>query len=91
MERLQYDALRKATGGVRGARRETIREIAAVEDVDTFAESACGRFLARSMCDPVRAGTPEEDGFEGDPSLGGVCWKGELKECDLGLKGCREA
>ena len=48
MERLQYDALWKCTVGVKGARRETVREIAAVEDVDTFAEAACGRFLVQA-------------------------------------------
>ena len=49
-----------------------------MEDVETFARAAAGRFLARRMCDPVRAGVAAAD----DPvlvgkralSLGGACW-----------------
>ena len=53
----------------------TSRGVAAVEDVETFARAAAGRFLARTMCDPVRtvvvgAGDPVLEG-KGELSLGG--------------------
>ena len=57
MEKLQYEALKKCTGAVSGASRKLVREIAAVEDVETFAKASCGRFAARTMSDPRRVGT----------------------------------
>ena len=43
------------------------------------------------MCDPVRIAVPEDEEFEGDPSLGGTSWKGEVEECVLGLQKCTDA
>ena len=39
MRKLQYAALRKCTGAVMGARKESVDEIAAVESVETFLTS----------------------------------------------------
>ena len=77
MESLQYAALRKCTRAVIGSRKTLVRGVAAVEDVETFARAAAGRFLARTMCDPVRtvvvgAGDPVLEG-KGELSLGGAC------------------
>ena len=91
MESLQYAALRKCTGAVLGSRRTLVRGVAAVEDVETFASAAAGRFLAHTMCDPVRAAVAGAE----DPvlagvgmlSLGGACWHGEVVVADLGLRG----
>ena len=89
MEKLQYAALRKCTGAVVGARKEYVRKMAAVEGVETFARAAAGRFLARTMCDPVRAGVAESRvvvvAGAGELSLGGGCWKGEVAVVDLGV------
>ena len=71
MEKLQYAALRKCTGAVVVARKEYVRKIAAVEGLETFARAAACRFLAQTMCDPVRAGVAEN----GDVVMAGV---GEL-------------
>ena len=38
-----------------------VRGVAAVEDVKTFAKAAAGCFLARTMCDPARAGVVAAD------------------------------
>ena len=54
-----------------------------------FARASVGRFLARTMCDPLRAGVAEC----GDPgligveslSLGGPCGGGEVTTVDLGF------
>ena len=59
--------------------------------METFARAAAGRFLARTICDPVRAGVAAAD----DPvlvgggvlSLGGACWRGAVEVVDLGLGG----
>ena len=77
MESLQYAALRKCTGTVLGSRKTLVPGVAAVEDVETFARAATGRFLARTMCNPIRAGVaaaddPLLDG-KGSLSLGGDC------------------
>ena len=89
MEKLQYAALRKCTGAVVGARMEYVRKVAAVEGVETFARAAAGRFLARTMCDPDRAGVAENGDTvmagAGELSLGGSCWKGEVAVVDLGV------
>ena len=97
MEKLQYAALRKCTGAVLGARKSLVRGLAAVEDVETFARAAAGRFLAWTLCDPVRAGVattddPVMDG-RGELSLGGACWRGKVEVVDLGLSGdsCKPA
>ena len=36
MEKLQYAALRKCTGAVVGARKESVRKVAALESVEVF-------------------------------------------------------
>lgn len=41
-------------GGV-VARKECVQKIAAVGSVEMFARASAGRFLARTMCDPLRA------------------------------------
>ena len=80
MEKLQYAALRKCAGAVVGARKEYVRKVAAVEGVETFVPTAAGRFLARTLCDPVRVGVAENGDVvtqgAGGLSLGGSCWKG---------------
>ena len=53
MERLQYQALKKATGAVQGSSMEKVDKIAGVEDVDTIMKAAQARFDARSMADPA--------------------------------------
>lgn len=52
METLQYAALRKCTGALTGARRESVRKVAAVEGMEMIVHAAAGPFLARSMCEP---------------------------------------
>ena len=56
MTLLQNAAMRKALGAVKGSSGRKANAIAAVEDVETFAKAATGRFLARTLCDPPRAG-----------------------------------
>ena len=62
-----------------------------MEDVETFARAAAGRFLARTMCDPIRAGVAAADdqllAGVGTLSLGGACWRGGVDVVDLGLDG----
>ena len=89
MEKLQYAALRKCTGAVVGVRKESVRNVAAVESVEVFARASARRFLARSMCDPSRAGVAEDvdsamEGM-GDLSSGGPSWKGEVVVIDVGV------
>ena len=85
MGKLQYQALRKCTGAVVGAEKVLVRQIAAVEDMETFAEAAQGRFLARAISDPGRAGVPDPPrGIDGELSLGGTCWRGSIEVVDLG-------
>ena len=80
IESLQYAALRKCTGAVLGSRKMLVRKVAAVEDVEMFARTVAGRFLARIMCDPVRAGVVAVDdlvlGGKRELSLGGACCRG---------------
>ena len=87
MEKLQYTALRKCTGTVVGARKEYVKKIAAVEGVETFARVAAGRFLARTICDPSRAGVAEGGDAvmarAGELSLGGSCGRGAVEMVDL--------
>ena len=87
MESLQYNALRKCTGAVVGAERSLVSKVAGVEGVECFAEGACGRFLARTMADPERAGVAEVPlplvGC-GELSLGRRCWGGVIEMVDIG-------
>ena len=91
MEALQYVALRKCTGAVLGSRKTLVQGMAAVEDVETFARVAAGRFLARTLCDPVRGGVAVADdpvlAGKGALSLGGACWRGPVEIVNLGLSG----
>ena len=96
MERLQYGALQKCTGPVVGARRESVRKVAAIESVQLFVRTTTGRYLARLMCDSSRAGVAEDidSAMEEmwDLSLGGLYWKGEFVVIDVevGLGGTKE-
>ena len=56
IRRLQYAALRKCTGAVMGARKESVDKIAAVESVETFLISMQDRFVARAIGDPRGVG-----------------------------------
>ena len=77
MTRLQNAALRKVTGAVRGSSGSKVEAIAAVEDVETFARASAGRFLARTMCDPGRAGAGSVDGRQcgWEAVWMGGCWR----------------
>ena len=63
-----------------------VQGVAAVEDVITFARAVAGRFLARTMCDLVRAGLGAADdpvlAGQGALSLGGACWRGVVEVVD---------
>ena len=91
MGSLQYAALRKCTRAVLGSQKTLVRGVAAVEDVETFASAAAGRFLARRMCNPVRAGVAMADDpvleGKGALSLGGPCWHRVVEVVDLRLGG----
>ena len=87
MSLLQNAALRKTLNAVKGSSGEKISAVATVESVQVFAEVATGRFLARTMFDPLRAGIGQvERGLEdtGSLSLGGSYWEGEINVVDLG-------
>ena len=56
MERLQYQALKKATGAVQGSSIEKVDKIAGVEDVDIIMKSAQTRFVARSIANSTGVG-----------------------------------
>ena len=56
MTLLQNAAMRETLGAVKGSSGRKANAIAAVEDLETFARAAAGRFLARTLCDPPRAG-----------------------------------
>ena len=84
---LQNAARRKALGAVKGSSGRKANAIAAVEDVETFAKAATGRFLARTLCDPPRAGigvVGEGITGKGTLSFGGTCWRGSVDLVDLG-------
>ena len=89
MELLQYAPLQKCNGAVLASRKSLVQGVAAVESIETFARAAAGRFITRTLCDPVRAGVAAAD----DPllvglgalSLGGSCWRGVVEVVDLGL------
>ena len=76
MTLLQNAALRKTLGALKGSSGRTANAIAAVEDVVTFARAASGRFLARTLCEPLRAGiglVDERIAGQGRLSLVGDC------------------
>ena len=70
-----------------GAERTLVNMVAGVESMETFAEVACWRFLARTMAYPKRAGVAEIPlplvGC-GELSLGGKCWRGVIEVVDVG-------
>ena len=87
MTLLQNVAMRKTLGVVKGSSGRKTVAIAAVEDVETFARAATGRFLARTLCDPPRAGIGVVDkGIAGKGQLPyeGECWHGHVDVVDLG-------
>ena len=87
MTLLQNAAMRKALGAVKGTSGRKANAIAAVEDVETFAKPATGRFLASTLCDPPRAGIGVvEEGIAGKGrlSIGGTCWRGSVDVVNLG-------
>ena len=87
MTLLQNTALRKTLGAVKGSSGRKANALAAVEDVETFARAAAGRFLAHTVCDPTRAGVGVVDegiAGKGQLSIGGDCWRGHVDVVDLG-------
>ena len=52
MAKLQYAALRKATGSITGARMDSISRIAGMQSVDTCLNAMQSRFMARAIGDP---------------------------------------
>ena len=87
MTLLQNAAMWKALGAVKGSSGRKANAIAAVEDVETFAKAATGRFLARTLCDPPRGGIGVVDeGIteKGRLCFGGACWRGSVDDLDLG-------
>ena len=87
MTMLQNAAMRKALGAVKGSSGRKASAIAAVENVETFAKAATGRFLARTLCDPTLAGVGGVDegiAGEGRLSFGGTCSRGSVDVVDLG-------
>ena len=87
MTLLQNAAMRKTFGAVKGSSGKKANAIAAVEDVETFARAAAGRFLEHTLCDPPRAGVGVVDegiAGKGQISFGGDCWRGHVDVVDLG-------
>ena len=87
MALLQNVAMRKTLVVVKGTSGKKADAIAAVEDVETCARATAGRFLARTRCDPPRAGigvVDEEIAGKGQLSFGGECWRGQVDVVDLG-------
>ena len=87
MTLLQNAAMMKALGAVKVSYGRKANAIAAVEHVETFARAATGRFLACTLCDPLRAGIGVVDeGITGKGrlSFGGACWRGGVDVVDLG-------
>lgn len=52
MEKLLYQALLKATGGIQGSKQETINQIAAVESIQAKLSSMQTRHIARNLTRP---------------------------------------
>ena len=87
MTLLQNAAMWKTLSAVKGTSGRKANAIAAVEDVETFARAATGRFLARTLSNPPRASIGVVDGGisgKGHLSLGGDCWRGHVEVVDLG-------
>ena len=79
MTLLQNVTMQKALGAMKGSSGRKANAIAAVEDVETFAKAATGRFLVRTLCNPPRAGIGlVDEGItgRGQLSLRGECWRG---------------
>lgn len=58
---LQNATLRKTLGAAKRSSRRKVSAIATVENVETHAKAATGRFLTRTLCDPTRAGIGQVD------------------------------
>ena len=87
MTLLQNAAVQKTLCAVKGSCGRKANAIAAVENMETFAKAASGRFLARNLCNPLRAAVGQVDeglGGEGTLSLVGHCWQAEIHVIDLG-------
>ena len=87
MTLLQNAAMRKTLGAVKGSSGRKAKALAAVEDVETFARAAAGRFQARTLCNPPRAGVGVVDeGITGKGrlSFGGDYWHVHVDMVDLG-------
>ena len=87
MTLLKNAAMRKVLGAVKGSSGRKANAIAVVEDVETFAKAATGRFLSCTLCDPTRAGIGVvDDGITGKGrlSFGGACCRGSVDVVDLG-------
>ena len=81
--RLQYQALRKATGAVLGTAAEKVNWMAGVEDVDIHLDNNQVRFVARQVENPTKLGDLLPVGF-GD--IGGGVVDDELAEEREGRK-----
>ena len=81
--RLQYQALRKATGEVQGTSAEKVNKIAGVESADIHMDNNQVRFVARCVEDPTKVRDMLPVGF-GD--AGGVLsmmnWQRRAKDAD---------
>lgn len=87
MTLLQNVALGRTLGPVKGSSGDKISPIAAVESIEVFAVAATGRFLARTICNPLRAGIARvERALEevGSRLLGGSYWQGKINVLNLG-------
>ena len=79
--------MQKTLGAVKGSSGRKANAIAAVEDVETFARAATGRFLACTLCDPQQARIGMVDGGiigRGQISVGDDCWRERVDVVDLG-------
>ena len=54
LQKLQYQALRRATGAITGASQDKVNKISCVEDVETTLDATQQRFMARAMSDPSK-------------------------------------
>ena len=61
--RLQYQALRKATGAVQGPATDKVKQMARVEDAHTHLDNNQVRAVARVVEDPSRLGNFIPAGF----------------------------
>ena len=68
--RLQYQALRKATGAVQGTAIDKVNRMAGVENVATHLDNNQVRFVAQCVEDPTKLGDIMPVGF-GDDELAG--------------------